>query len=56
VTGKVEADERQRCVAAGASDYIPKPVDTADLLEALHRWFPVTVAAAHPGDANGRGS
>ena len=40
VTGKVVGGERERCIAAGASDYIPKPVDTAELLSALTRWFP----------------
>jgi signal transduction histidine kinase/ActR/RegA family two-component response regulator/HAMP domain-containing protein len=40
VTGKVSSGERKRCLAAGASDYIPKPVDTAELLTALAKWFP----------------
>jgi CheY-like chemotaxis protein len=40
VTAKVSAAERDRCLEAGASDYIPKPVDTAELLAALDRWFP----------------
>jgi CheY-like chemotaxis protein len=40
VTGKVVGGERDRCIAAGASDYIPKPVDTAELLGALSEWFP----------------
>jgi signal transduction histidine kinase/HAMP domain-containing protein/ActR/RegA family two-component response regulator len=42
VTGKVVGSERERCLEAGASDYIPKPVDTADLLGALSEWFPPT--------------
>jgi CheY-like chemotaxis protein len=48
VTGKVIGGERERCIAAGASDYIPKPVDTAELLAALSGWFP---AAASEGAA-----
>ena len=41
VTGKVVAGERQRCLDAGANDYVPKPVDTAELLAALRPWLPV---------------
>jgi CheY-like chemotaxis protein len=41
VTGKGGAGERERCIAAGASDFIPKPIDTAKLLEALSHWLPV---------------
>ena len=35
VTGKATAGERQRCIDAGANDYVPKPVDTAELIAAL---------------------
>ena len=45
MTAKVNAGERERCMAAGASDYIPKPVDTADLLAALDPWFPTSRSA-----------
>jgi two-component system chemotaxis sensor kinase CheA len=40
VTGKVVAGERQRCMDAGANDYVPKPVDQAELLAALRPWLP----------------
>jgi CheY-like chemotaxis protein len=40
VTGKVVGGERARCLAAGASDYIAKPVDTSELFGALGKWFP----------------
>ena len=40
VTGKVVGSERERCMEAGASDYIPKPVDSAELLSALVEWLP----------------
>jgi signal transduction histidine kinase/CheY-like chemotaxis protein/HAMP domain-containing protein len=46
-TAKVGAGERQRCLDAGASDYISKPVDTTELLATLGRW----IAAAAPNDA-----
>jgi CheY-like chemotaxis protein/HAMP domain-containing protein len=46
LTGKVMAGERERCIAAGATDYVPKPVDTAELLAAVRRWLPVPVGPA----------
>ena len=39
VTGKVVSGERERCIAAGANDYVPKPVDTNDLMTALEPWL-----------------
>ncbi len=39
VTGKVVSGERERCIAAGANDYVPKPVDTNELLMALEPWL-----------------
>ena len=50
VTGKVVGGERERCLEAGASDYIPKPVDAAELLSALEKWIPVATPAAVAGD------
>lgn len=43
VTGKVVPGERRRCLEAGASDYVPKPVDTAKLLTVLSPWLPQLV-------------
>ena len=40
VTAKVLDDEFKRCIAAGASDYIPKPVNAAELLKAIRCWLP----------------
>jgi signal transduction histidine kinase/DNA-binding response OmpR family regulator len=40
VTGKVMAGERKRCMDAGATDYVPKPVDTSELIAALRPWLP----------------
>jgi CheY-like chemotaxis protein len=44
VTGKVMPGERQRCLAAGANDLVPKPVDTGDLFAALRPWLPTATA------------
>jgi CheY-like chemotaxis protein len=46
VTGKASPGERERCLDAGANDYIPKPVNSADLLTALRPWLPATGPAA----------
>jgi signal transduction histidine kinase/HAMP domain-containing protein/ActR/RegA family two-component response regulator len=53
-TAKVDAGERQRCLDAGASAYVTKPVDTADLLGMLGEWLPAAARASQPPDAGGR--
>jgi CheY-like chemotaxis protein len=40
VTGKMVTGERGRCLEAGANDYVPKPVDTFELVEAISQWLP----------------
>jgi signal transduction histidine kinase/HAMP domain-containing protein/ActR/RegA family two-component response regulator len=44
VTGKLVAGERQRCLEAGANDFVAKPVDTSQLLAAIGPWLPTTAA------------
>lgn len=39
-------EERQLCLQAGATDYIPKPVDTSELLRAIGKWLPAVPAPA----------
>ncbi|HVW70906.1 MAG TPA: response regulator [Steroidobacteraceae bacterium] len=39
VTAKAMKGDREKCIGAGAWDYLSKPVNTQDLLAALHAWL-----------------
>ena len=39
VTAKAMKGDRDRCIEAGASDYLAKPVDTEQLLALLRLWL-----------------
>jgi signal transduction histidine kinase/ActR/RegA family two-component response regulator len=45
VTASAESGERQRCIDAGATAYVTKPVDTAGLLIILGEWLPTDTPA-----------
>jgi CheY-like chemotaxis protein len=39
LTAKAMKGDREKCIDAGASDYISKPVDTAQILSLLRIWL-----------------
>ncbi len=39
LTAKAMPEDRQRCIAAGASDYISKPVKNEELINAIKKWI-----------------
>ena len=40
LTAKAMRDDQERCLAAGANDYIPKPLDVEKLLSLVRVWMP----------------
>jgi CheY-like chemotaxis protein len=40
LTAKAMPDDQERCLQAGANDYIPKPLDVEMLLSLIRVWMP----------------
>jgi CheY-like chemotaxis protein len=39
LTAKAMKDDKQKCIDAGANEYIPKPVDVERLLSLMRVWL-----------------
>ncbi|HKQ84563.1 MAG TPA: ATP-binding protein [Steroidobacteraceae bacterium] len=47
MTANAMEGDRQRCIAAGMNDYLPKPIEAEALLAALARWAVVPAQSSH---------
>jgi len=45
LTAQAMKGDREKSISAGASDYIPKPVETDHLLQLMRRWMLLDCAA-----------
>ena len=41
LTAKAMPDDQEKCIAAGANDYMAKPLDVDKLLSLVRVWMPV---------------
>ncbi|MEQ8263913.1 PAS domain S-box protein [Pseudohaliea sp.] len=51
MTAEVMAGDRERVLAAGMNDYVPKPVDLEELLDTLGRWITAGAQGDDPAPA-----
>jgi len=49
MTARIMDRDRERCLAAGMDDYIPKPVKMTTLADCLARWLPAQQTIGDPG-------
>ena len=58
MTASAIEGERQKCLAAGMNDFIPKPITPAALAEMLEKWLPMQAAITdmrNNGNVGGHG-
>jgi signal transduction histidine kinase/FixJ family two-component response regulator len=51
MTANVMVGDRERCLAAGMDDYVPKPIERSALAAALARWLPLPTPPAPTSEA-----